>query len=206
MATITETGTFPGDIQLWQVPMGPDNVPRGNRAQAIGRITWFDSDVTAAKDAGNVVELAISCTMPLETWALRLMNIEWQQQITDAGAVADCNDWSDKALLTVPSTDETLSHDLCKTVSSSASTITNLFVSNSFIPGHVDPSTGSNTLPGQQFSDPFLPLSPMIFRTLNASANASGAMSWISHMWAYIYTIEQYRQGSIWSAGPPGST
>lgn len=201
MATVTETATFAPVVQLWATPMRPDNTPVTPGAP-IGRVTWFASKVTAAKDAGNVVELAIAVTMPLRQFAYRLMNIQWQAQITDPGAVADMNDWSDAGFLTVPTSDETITYNLSKSSSSLQATITNLFTTEMYTPSSGE-TVSVKGVP-QQFRDPFVPLSPLIFRTTNISGNASEAMSWFSHMWAYIYTIEQYEQHALWTAAPIG--
>lgn len=201
MATVTETGTFNPVVELWQTPMRPDNTPVV-RGSPIGRVTWFASVNTAAKITTNVVELAVSCPMPLNQYALRLMNAQWQVLITDAGAVSDMNDWSDTFLLTIPSDTDTLTINLAKATAATQGTITNQFCSQIIVPslgGNVEAS------PGVQFSDPFIPLSPMIFRAVNISANASAVATWSSHMWAYLYTIEQERQFAIWDATRVGT-
>lgn len=203
MATVSETGTFPGDIQLWQTPMRADNTPKGNPAAPIGRITWFNSKVTAAKITTNVVELAVAVTVPTERFAYRLMNASWGMQVTDADAIADTQDWHDQALLTVPIVGhDGLSINLNKPSASLQATITNLFVYLGFTPGATN---GNQVSLRQQFQDPFIPASPMIFRCVNTTANASAAMTWFSHMWAYMYTIEQYNQGYLWSQNPIGN-
>lgn len=202
MATVSETGTFAPVLQLWQIPLGPDNVPLGNRSQPIGKVNWFSSKVTAAKDAGNVVELAIAITMPLNQFAYRFMNTTWSLTITDVDAVADVSDWSNGASLTVPTVDQTIILDLAKSTQALTSTITNLFVSQQYTQHS---GSGASSLDLLQFQDPFRPLSPGIFRTVNTTGNASGAMTFVSHMWAYIYTIEQYNQGSMWTANPIGN-
>lgn len=201
MATITEAATFAPLVQLWQTPMKPDNTPVRS-GSPIGRITWFSSFNTAAKDAGNVVELAIACTMPTRQFAYRLMNAQWQAEITDAGAPADINDWSNQALLTIPADLDLISINLSKANIATQATITNLFASNLFVPslgGNVEGAAG-----GISFRDPFTPLSPMIFRIVNLSGNAGAVTTWFSHMWAFVYTIEQYNQGAMWTSVPIG--
>ncbi len=196
MATVTETGAFVPLIQTWDTPMRPNNTPVRPGAP-IGRVTWFSSDNTAAKDAADVVELAITLAQPAN-YAMRLMNVNWQIQIQDAGAIGDINDWNDDALLTVPGANEDTSWNLSKMSQSSnaQATITNLFVSCMYLPGG-GVSSPSNHL---NYTDPFLPTTPMIFRVCNLSANAVAVTSFFSHMWAYLYTIEQYNEGSIWTA------
>ncbi len=203
MATVTETGTFAPVTQLWQQPMLPDNTPVA-RGRPIGRVTWYDSEVTAAKITTDVVELAVSCSVP-PGFALRLMNIQWSMLLTDSDATADMNDWSDAQLLTVPTADETISYNLRKNNSAQAYTITNRFTSELLVPA------GAGGLQGEaggevQFSDPFIPTTGIIFRIINTSANASAAMTFTSHMWAYLYTIEQYNQGGLWSSTSVGSS
>lgn len=195
MGTITETGTFAPLVQLWKTPMRPDNTPV-QRGAPIGRVTWFASDVTAAKLTTDIVELAISCSVP-SNFALQLMNIQWSMQLVTADAIADVNDWADMALLTVPTGDQTLNYELRKNQNAVQATITNFFVNNMFGPSVGGSDEGSSNIP--IFKDPFIPTTGIIFRVTNISANASAAMTWFSHMWANLYTIEQYQQHSIWT-------
>lgn len=205
MATITETATFAPELQLWQLRMRPDNTPV-DRGRPIGRITWFASHNTAAKITTNVVELAVSLTVPTRQFAYRLINPSWAILETDADAVADVNDWHDVSTLTVPTTDQTIIHTLGKPAGAVASTITNLFVSLEYLAGPVRGDGGTGPYHTRtHLEDPFLPASPMIWRVINTTANACGVMTFTSHMWAYVYTIEQYRQGSIWTSPPVGS-
>lgn len=200
MATITEAATFAPVVELWATPMRPDNTPVV-AGMPIGRVKWFSTFNTAAKITTNVVELAIACTVPLN-YAYRLMNPNWTIFETDADAVNDIQDWTDVGSITVPTTEQTLIHSLCKSDTTFQQTITNLFGSSEYLPG---PSSADSVHPNVRLQDPWLPLSPLIFRVVNTTANACGVMTWQSQMWAYMYTVEQYNQGGIWTANPIGN-
>lgn len=181
--------------------MRPDNTPV-KQSMPIGRVTWFDSFVTAAKITTNVIELAVSVTMPLRQFAYRLMDLSWSMVVTDADALNDMNDWEDFAFLTIPTNlDPAPTVNMGKSNTIGQATITNLFSSQEILPGQGAPFVNTRGM----HQDPFIPASPMIFRMVNITSNASAAMTFNSHMWAYVYTIEQYNQGHIWTAMPIGN-
>ncbi len=175
--------------------MRPDNTPL-DRAAPIGRVKWFGGVTSPALLAADSEELAISLTN-VDNFAVRLMCIDWDITLTDANAPGDLNDISDGALMTVPTTEQIQEYLLQKAGASVQYTITNTFSVAQFVPGQGGTNTGNASLK-YSFQEPFVMLSPMIFRIINASANAAPAMPYTSHVWGYLYTIEQYNQGSIW--------
>ncbi len=172
--------------------MRPDNTPV-DRSAPVGRANWFSSVVVPAKGAADVSELAVSLTVSgLTSYALSLVSINWDPLITDAGAVADMNDIEDAALLIVPSQQRQYSYYLEKDASAFPMTVTNLFTMNPFVPTSLSGGCLTN------FSVPFLPTTPFVFRSVNDSGSAAAAVAYSSNVSAYMYTREQYNQGYIW--------
>lgn len=170
--------------------MRPDNTPV-DRAAPIGRVNWFSSVVVPALVTSNVSELAASLT-EISNFAIRLTDVSWAATITDAAAQTDMGGLSDMALLTIPQIDQTLNLALFK-----PNVVNRAVVTNAFAVGNFGPSNGDN--PGvTPWQAPFIPLSPMIFRVIDGSGNDSAAVSWVSHVSALIYTIEQFNRGEIW--------
>ncbi len=189
MAIISTTATFVPEITLWETPMRPNNTPV-TPGSPIGKVTWFSSVNIPAKITTNTEELTVTLNT-ISNYALRFTDITWDAQVTDADSQADLNDLEDQALITIPTTERTLSFPIGKESVAVAFNLTNQFSLCKY-------RAGANNMVGYDYSTPFLPTTPMVFRVVNESGNAAAATSLTSNMTALIYTVEQYNSLAIW--------
>ncbi len=190
MATVSTTATFAPSIELWEVPMRPDNTPIDQGAP-IGKVSWLSSVVVPALTSPDVSELAVTLTT-ISNYALRFINLDWTVLITNAGCQDDVNDIEDQALLTVPNlTLPNMALPIVKPAVANAYTITNKFSNTLFRPGGLD-------IPAGSWQMPFRPTTAMVFRVANESTNTSAAAAYQSNVSALMYTIEQFNQGHIY--------
>lgn len=190
MATISTTGTLQPRFDKFDNPMGPNNVPRYPFAP-IGRFVWDGSVNAIATTDPDIQEIAITCVVPTG-YFLRFTNVSWSGLVTDAAAVSDLNEWSDKAQLTFTQNNVNFQIALQKPAVALASTITNLFSSVNYVP---QGGTNWNRLYRNEFTS-----SGVIFRTVKLSTNNTAATTFASQMEALIYTIEQGNEPYIYTA------
>lgn len=196
MATISTTATFAATFEKFDVPMRPDNTP-WYPIEPIGRLLWEGSVVVPALISSNISELAVTCEVP-PNYALRFTAVDWTALVTNTGTAseADIMDIEDFALLTFTGNSKNRQVILQKPENASRAVITNAFTVANFVP-----LGGQNT--NRLYLDDFS-TSGIIFRSVNQSTNDTNAVTYSTSMEALVYTIEQSRQGFIYSILPHG--
>ncbi len=183
MATVSETATITPIMEMFQTPMRPDNTPI-DRSLPIGVAKWYGGFTSAAVLSTNIVEIAISFTIPANL-AFRFTNLFIEGSATDAAASTTLDWFTDRSEWTLPFSGGVQHIVANKPDTASEFTITNARSSINYIPKS-----------GSDFSRLTEVTSPLIWRVISkASGTARVAIQWQSFASAYIYTVEQLSQG-----------
>ncbi len=190
MATISETATLEPRLQMFSVPMRPDNTPVA-QGDPIGIVRWPGSAVLATLLSTNVVELAVSLTIP-QNYALKFISWGFTMGGIDSAMDGYINAWADQADVTFQDEFNVQHIVFRKPGTTLDTTITNAQAFAAWSP-----------VVGQNYDRAAVPESPPIFRAvMAASGTARPAITFTSMVSALLFTVEQFSQGHIHSAQP----